>query len=146
MRPLLRQSLLLLLPVLAACSSTKWSDMKVTDYLSPYRIDVNQGNYITQDMVAQLKPGQSQEQVRFILGSPLIVDAFHGGNRWDYLYRFQPGSSQQVQTRRLVVFFTDGKLTRVGGDVMAGNAADLAVNPVPAAQVIDITAPAPAAK
>ncbi|GAB2182304.1 hypothetical protein DLREEDagrD3_25270 [Denitratisoma sp. agr-D3] len=120
--------------------------MKVTDYLSPYRIDVNQGNYITQDMVAQLKPGQSQEQVRFILGSPLIVDAFHGGNRWDYLYRFQPGSSQQVQTRRLVVFFTDGKLTRVGGDVMAGNAADLAVNPVPAAQVIDITAPAPAAK
>lgn len=140
MRLHLRQTVILLLPLLAACSN--WPEMKVTDYLSPYRIDINQGNYITQDMVAQLKPGQSQEQVRFILGSPLIVDTFHGGNRWDYLYRFQPGSGP-VQTRRLVVFFTEGKLSRVGGDVMAGSSADLAVNPAPAAQVIDITAPAP---
>ena len=132
---------LFLLPLMAACSSV--SEIKVTDYLSPYRIDVNQGNYLTQDMVAQLKPGQTREQVRFILGSPLIVDAFHGGDRWDYLYRFQPGVGQ-VQTRRLVVFFTDGKLTRVGGDVAAGSATDLATNPAPAAQIIDIAAPAAA--
>ncbi len=99
MRPRSRQTVLLLLPLLAACSSV--SEMKVTDYLSPYRIDINQGNYITQDMVVQLKPGQTREQVRFILGSPLIVDTFHGGDRWDYLYRFQPGSGA-VQTRRLV--------------------------------------------
>lgn len=132
---------LFLLPLMAACSSV--SEIKVTDYLSPYRIDVNQGNYLTQDMVAQLKPGQTREQVRFILGSPLIVDAFHGGDRWDYLYRFQPGVGQ-VQTRRLVVFFTDGKLARVGGDVAAGSATDLATNPAPAAQIIDIAAPAAA--
>ncbi|HEY3433049.1 MAG TPA: outer membrane protein assembly factor BamE [Rhodocyclaceae bacterium] len=137
-----RQTVFLLMPLLAACSSIP--DIKVTDYLSPYRIDINQGNYITQEMVVQLKPGQTREQVRFILGSPLIVDAFHGGDRWDYLYRFQPGVGA-VQTRRLVVFFTDGKLTRVGGDVMAGSAADLAVTPAPAATVIDI-APAPATK
>jgi len=138
-----RQSVFFLLPLLAACSSV--SEMKMVDYLSPYHIDINQGNYITQDMVAQLRAGQSREQVRFILGSPLIVDAFHGGDRWDYLYRFQPGTGP-VQTRRLVVLFTDGKLSRVGGDVMAGNAADLAVNPAPPAQVIEITAPAPAKK
>lgn len=130
---------LFLLPLVAACSSVP--EIKVTDYLSPYRIDINQGNYLTQDMVSQLKPGQTRDQVRFILGSPLIIDTFHGGDRWDYLYRFQPGTGG-VQTRRLVVFFTDGKLSRVGGDVAAGSAADLAASPVPAAQVIEITAPA----
>jgi hypothetical protein len=71
--------------------------------LSPYRIDVRQGNFVTQDMVAQLKPGLSREQVRFILGSPLVADMFHA-DRWDYVYRFQPGHGEVSSARLDRVF------------------------------------------
>ncbi|MDP1733066.1 MAG: outer membrane protein assembly factor BamE [Sulfuritalea sp.] len=128
---------LLLLPFLAACSNTP----QITSYLSPYRIDVRQGNFVTQEMVAQLKPGLTREQVRFILGSPLVADMFHV-DRWDYVYRFQPGSGE-AQQRRLVVFFQDNKLTRVAGDVVAEDSTKVEA-PKPAAQVIDIPAPAAA--
>ena len=129
--------ILLLLPLLAACSTTP----QITSYLSPYRIDVRQGNFVTQEMVAQLKPGLTREQVRFILGSPLVADMFHV-DRWDYVYRFQPGQGE-AQQRRLVVFFQDNKLTRVAGDVVAEDGSK-AEAPKPAAQVIDIPAPAAA--
>jgi outer membrane protein assembly factor BamE len=54
---------------------------------------VRQGNFVTQEMVAQLKPGLSREQVRFILGSPLVADMFHA-DRWDYVYRYQQGHGE----------------------------------------------------
>ena len=73
---------------LSGCSVTALSD-----FVKPYRIDVRQGNYVTQDMVAQLKPGMTREQVRFVLGTPLVADVFHS-DRWDYIYRFQPGKAQ----------------------------------------------------
>jgi outer membrane protein assembly factor BamE len=126
---------LLLLPFLAACSNTP----QITGMLSPYRIDVRQGNFVTQDMVAQLKPGLSREQVRFILGSPLLADMFHA-DRWDYLYRFQPGHGE-VQQRSLAVFFQDNKLTRVAGDVVAEDAAK-AEAPRPTTKIIEIPGPA----
>ncbi|MCF8149774.1 MAG: outer membrane protein assembly factor BamE [Burkholderiaceae bacterium] len=129
---------LLLLPFLAACSNAP----QMTSYLSPYRIDVRQGNYVTQDMVAQLKPGQSREQVRFILGSPLVADMFHE-DRWDYIYRFRPGNGE-VQQRSLAVFFLDNKLSRVAGDVVAEDA-NKSESPKPAAQVIEIKSPVTAA-
>ena len=53
--------------------------------VSPYRIDIQQGNYISQDMVGQLKPGMSKEQVRLTLGTPLLTDIFHA-DHWDYVY------------------------------------------------------------
>lgn len=126
--------ILLLMPLLAACSNTP----RITDYLSPYRIDVRQGNMVTQEMVAQLKPGLSREQVRFILGSPLVTDMFHA-DRWDYVYRFQPGRGE-VQQRVLTVFFLDNKLSRVAGDVVADDASK-AEAPKPANQVIEIQGP-----
>lgn len=129
---------LLLLPFLAACSNTP----QITSYLSPYRIDVRQGNFVTQEMVAQLKPGQTREQVRFILGSPLVADMFHV-DRWDYVYRFRPGHGE-VQQRTLTVFFQDNRLTRVAGDVVAEDSSR-GDAPRPAAQVIDIPGPATAA-
>jgi outer membrane protein assembly factor BamE len=90
--------------------------------LSPYRIDVRQGNLVTQEMAAQLKPGMTRDQVRFVLGTPLLADPFHA-ERWDYVYRFKPGYGE-AQQRRLTVFFQDGKLARVEGDVVpAGTAA-----------------------
>lgn len=108
--------LLLALPLLAACSSTP----DISSMLSPYRIDVRQGNYVDQNMVAKLRPGMTREQVRFALGTPLVTDMFHA-DRWDYVYRLQLGKGE-VQLRRLVVFFVDDKLARVGGDVVAETA------------------------
>jgi outer membrane protein assembly factor BamE len=99
--------------VLAGCSGTP----EIPSILTPYRIDVRQGNHVTQEMVEQLKPGQSKEQVRFILGTPLIMDPFHA-ERWDYLYRFQPGHGKAEQ-RRISIFFSDEKLARISGDAMS---------------------------
>jgi len=96
-----------------ACSSVN----QTTSYAIPYRIDVRQGNWVTQEMMSQLKPGQTREQVRFILGSPLVSDMFHA-DRWDYIYRLQPGRGEAEQ-RRIAVFFQDDKLVRVSGDVIA---------------------------
>lgn len=126
---------LLLTACLSACSNTP----DITSRLSPYRIDVRQGNYVTQDMVARLKPGMSRDQVRFALGTPLVADMFHA-DRWDYVYRFQPGRGE-TQLRRLVVFFEEGKLVRVGGDVVAETAeAAAGAAAAPAARIIEVPA------
>jgi len=103
--------------LLSACSSAP----DITSHLTPFRIDVRQGNMVTQEMVAQLKPGQTRDQVRFILGTPLVTDMFHA-NRWDYVYRFQPGHGQ-VQERHLIVFFNGDKLDHLGGDVVTNASA-----------------------
>ncbi len=83
--------------------------------ISPYKMDIQQGNYVTQDMVAKLKPGMSKAQVRFALGTPLVLDPFHA-ERWDYIYVLQKGG-KVVEQRRLIVVFTDDKLLRLEGDV-----------------------------
>ncbi|HZO04187.1 MAG TPA: outer membrane protein assembly factor BamE [Burkholderiales bacterium] len=88
--------------------------------VSPYRIDIQQGNYISSDLVGQLRPGMSKEQVRLTLGTPLLTDIFHA-DRWDYVYyRERPGA--KTEQRKLTVFFEDGKLTRLDGDVVAAGA------------------------
>jgi outer membrane protein assembly factor BamE len=105
------------LPVLCILCTACSGANQVAAYIRPYRIDVRQGNWVTQEMVSQLRPGQTRDQVRFILGSPLVTDMFHA-DRWDYIYRFQPGRGDAEQ-RRLIVYFQDDKLVRVGGDVIA---------------------------
>jgi len=88
--------------------------------VTPFRIEIQQGNYISQEMVAQLKPGMSKEQVRLALGTPLLNDVFHA-DRWDYVYwREKPGMKREQ--RKLTVFFEDGKLNRLDGDVVAAGA------------------------
>jgi outer membrane protein assembly factor BamE len=128
-----KRYLFCLLPLAAGCSSVP----QVTSFLTPYRIDVRQGNFVSQEMVAQLKPGQTKDQVRFILGTPLVADMFHA-DRWDYVYRFQPGHGEP-QERRLVVFFSEGKLLRVGGDVVAEDGGGNA-QAAPTARMIEIAA------
>ena len=88
--------------------------------ITPYRIDVQQGNVVTQEMVDKLKPGMTQSQVRFILGTPLVVDTFHK-DRWDYVYRYEKAGRLQ-ENRRIVVVFQDEKLVRIEGDVVAAKA------------------------
>ena len=130
--PFIKVHMLIVVPLLGACSSTSG----ITSYLSPYRIDVRQGNFVSQEMVAQLKPGQTRDQVRFILGSPLVTDIFHA-DRWDYVYRFKPGRGE-AQERKLTVFFVDNKLSRVSGDVVA-NAPKADLDAArPATRVIEI--------
>lgn len=87
--------------------------------LNPYRIEIQQGNYVTQEMVAQLKPGLNRDQVRFIVGTPMVSDIFHQ-DRWDYVFMRQPANGGEVEARRIAVFFEDGKLKRVEGNVDAG--------------------------
>lgn len=101
--------LLVAVPLVAACNPLT--------ALSVYRMEVQQGNYISQEAVAQLKLGMTKEQVRFVLGTPLVADIFHE-NRWDYVYRRQRENSRQVEERRVSVFFDGDKLVRLEGDVM----------------------------
>ena len=79
-----------------------------------YKIDVQQGNIITQEMVDKLKPSMTKSQVRFVLGTALIDDVFHK-DRWDYVYRLvQQG--RLVEEYKLTVFFEDDRLVRTAGD------------------------------
>ncbi len=86
--------------------------------ITPYRIEIQQGNYVTQEMAAQLKPGLTRDQVRFVMGTPLLTDIFHE-ERWDYVFVRQRANSKEVEHRRIAVFFEDGKLKRVDGDTVA---------------------------
>ena len=86
--------------LLAGCSFDS-----VVGLVDPYRIDIRQGNYVDQEMVAQLRRGMTRDQVRYVLGSPLVVDMFRK-DRWDYVYRFRPGSGEPQQ--RMIALFFDG--------------------------------------
>ena len=101
--------------------------------LSPFKIDIQQGNYVTQDMVARLKPGMSRSQVRFALGTPLIADLFHA-DRWDYVYMLHK-AGELADQRQVTVIFRGDALERIEGDVVAGAnitpAAGPAATPVP---------------
>jgi outer membrane protein assembly factor BamE len=105
--------LTLLVLLLSGCS---WSWFPRVPGLSPHKIDIQQGNYVTQDMVAKLRPGMTRSQVRFALGTPLVADAFHP-DRWDYVYVLNKGG-RVVEQRRIVVLFQDDKLLRIEGDVV----------------------------
>lgn len=117
---------------LAGCSSTKEpsqaaqaapndvSGVKVSGkssslfgFLRPYRIDIQQGNFVSKEMVAQLRPGLTRDQVRFVLGTPLLTDMFHS-NRWDYDFRLAKGNGE-IMTSRVSVFFKDDVLEHVEG-------------------------------
>lgn len=97
-------------------SATGCRDVPFLPTVTPYRMDIQQGNVVTQDMVEKLQPGMSRAQVRFILGTPLVVDAFRT-DRWDYVYLYKKGG-QVAEQRRLIVLFKDDKLLRVDGDQM----------------------------
>ncbi len=90
--------------------------------IRPYRMEIQQGNYVSQEMVSQLKPGMTKEQVRFVLGTPLVTDIFHA-DRWDYVY-FRDIQGRGREERRIAVIFEGGRLARVLGDVVPAAAKD----------------------
>lgn len=130
----MRRSRLLLVAtssvLIAACS---WKP----GFINEYKIDVQQGNVLSQEMVAQLKPGQTRDQVRFVLGTPMVADIFHQ-QRWDYIYSYRNGQTGTVESRKFAVFFdADGRLERVGGDVAVADTAEL-TTPVSKSRLVDL--------
>jgi outer membrane protein assembly factor BamE len=95
----------LLLSALSACGNLGFPGV--------YRIDVEQGNIVTQEMVDQLKPGMNRNQVRFVLGTPLLEDSFHQ-NRWDYIFLIRNGNTSK-KSERLSVFFDGDELSHFTG-------------------------------
>lgn len=98
--PIISLSVLLL----AACSTTQLP-------ISPHKIDVQQGNVIDQETVDKLKPGLTRSQVRFLLGTPLVVDPFRD-NRWDYVYNYRK-AGKLTEQKRLTLFFDRDVLSRI---------------------------------
>ena len=78
-----------------------------------YRINVEQGNVVTEEMVEQLRPGLNRRQVRYIMGTPLIEDSFHE-DRWDYRYMLRNGNEMLSETQ-LTLWFEGDELVRVEG-------------------------------
>ncbi|TLX54924.1 outer membrane protein assembly factor BamE [Stutzerimonas nosocomialis] len=91
-----------------------------------YKVDIQQGNVVTQDMIDQLRPGMTRRQVRFIMGNPLITDTFHA-NRWDYVYSIQPGGSRRQQERMSLIFSDNDQLIGLSGDFVPGVSRDEAI-------------------
>ncbi|MCI0653478.1 MAG: outer membrane protein assembly factor BamE [Methylococcaceae bacterium] len=84
-----------------------------------YQVDVEQGNIVTPEMVDLLEPNMNKRQVRYVLGTPLVVDVFHQ-DRWDYIYSLQPGGEAREQKRISVVFEND-RLVGLQGDFRPSN-------------------------
>ena len=92
--------------LLSACANSS-----LPSFMQPYQMDVNQGNILEADKLSQLKLGMSKEQVRFLLGTPMLDDMFHS-NRWDYIEYRKPGK-QAAEERKFALFFdANGKLER----------------------------------
>jgi len=101
-----RPFVLLVALLLSACSNERWG--------FPYRVSVQQGNWVTSEQVATLAVGMTREQVRFVLGTPTLASVLHA-DRWDYPYVYQPGTGRP-QERRFTVWFEDERLARWQGD------------------------------
>ena len=92
----------------------------IAGVVTPYKVEVVQGNVISREQVEQLKPGMSRQQVRDLLGTPLVASLFHG-DRWDYVFTLKR-QGLEPQQRRLTVFFKGEALERFEGDPMPSEA------------------------
>jgi outer membrane protein assembly factor BamE len=111
--------MILLIGAAPGCARNKKDDQYRGSMLSDlpfvYEMPVQQGNIITEEMVNQLKIGMTKSQVRYLLGTPLLMDIFHT-NRWDYTYTMRR-PHQPMQTKRLTLYFQDDGLTRIAGTI-----------------------------
>lgn len=104
------------LAALAGCSSLDGASNRIASIVTPYKVDVVQGNFVSREQVEALQPGMSRQQVREILGTPLVTSLFHA-DRWEYVFTLKrPG--EEVQSRKLTVFFKGDVLDRSEGDEM----------------------------
>jgi outer membrane protein assembly factor BamE len=108
--------------LLAACQTLE-TYMPAIESLGVYKLDVNQGNYLSQDMVDKLKVGMTKPQVRTVLGTPLLTPIFRD-NRWDYLYEYQR-QGKVIEHRQFTVYFAEDKVARWEGDEMPQSMVDV---------------------
>ncbi len=133
----MRTKLILLSVLLSSCSYVS------VPLLSPYQMDVRQGNFVTPEMRDKLKLGMTRQQVHYVLGTPLVFDAFHA-DRWDYVYRLKQ-HGEVVDNQRLTLYFEGDKLVRIDDSRMpAYTPAPVAAEPA-AAEPAAAAAVAPAA-
>ena len=117
-----------LLPFLvAACGTAKdqagsfnTGSFNPVTWITPYRVDVIQGNFVSREQVEQLRPGLTREQVKSVLGTPLLASLFHA-DRWDYVFTLQRQGVPN-QSYKYTVFFTGDQLVRFEGDTMPSEA------------------------
>jgi outer membrane protein assembly factor BamE len=107
----------IVLTLVAAAAAAGCSSVPRIPGVTPYKMEIQQGNYISQEMVSLLKPGMSKDQVRFILGTPLLTDIFHA-DRWDYIY-WREAQNGARESRRVALHFEADRLARVDGDSSA---------------------------
>ena len=96
--------------LLAACGSFDSASRSVASVITPYKVDVVQGNFVSKEQVAALQPGMSRQQVREILGTPLVTSVFHA-DRWEYVFTLKR-AKVDPQTRKLTVFFNGDQFDR----------------------------------
>jgi outer membrane protein assembly factor BamE len=105
---------------MAGCGSFDSATRRFAESITPYKVEVVQGNFVSKEQVEALKPGISRQQVRDILGTPLVTDLFHA-DRWDYVFTLKRHGVQE-QARRLTVFFKGDVLDHFEGDEMPSEA------------------------
>lgn len=98
----------------SACSSLDRTSNRLASVVTPYKIDIVQGNFVSREQAAALKPGMNRSQVKNILGTSLLTSIFHA-DRWDYVFTFKR-QGLEPQARRVSVFFKDDVLTRIEAD------------------------------
>lgn len=113
---ILKPLLLALCATLAACSGFNGASNRLASIVTPYQIDVVQGNVITREQVDQLHDGLPRQAVRDLLGTPLLQSVFHS-DRWDYVFSFRR-KGEEPQLRKLTVFFKGDVLDRFDADPM----------------------------
>lgn len=106
--------------LLAGCGSLSGAGSRLADAITPYKVEVVQGNFVSSEQVQALQKGMTPDQVRQILGTPLVTSLFHG-ERWDYVFTLKR-KGVAPQQRRLTVFFANGMLERHEGDTMPSEA------------------------
>lgn len=99
--------------MLAGCSTSKFvsSDGTLLGWIKPYHVEVVQGNVVTKEQAAMIQPGMTREQVRDILGSPLLTDPFHA-DRWDYVFAIRRAGTEPQQ-RHIIVLFDGERLKSI---------------------------------
>lgn len=102
--------------VLVGCGSFNTASGRVAGIVSPYKIDIVQGNFVSKEQVAAVKVGMARAQVREILGTPLLASMFHA-DRWDYVFTLKR-QGVEPQSYKYTVFFKDDQLVRFEGDTM----------------------------
>lgn len=100
--------------MLAACSSFDGASNRIAGIVTPYRMDLVQGNFVAKEQVEVVKPGMTRGQVREILGTPLLTSVFHA-DRWDYVFTFKRQGTAPQQ-RKVTAFFKGDTLERLDSD------------------------------